>query len=550
MNPRLRRFLHAAFFIILALATLVALFYAEEDWRGARAWVATKRDLAARGESVDFKTFIPPPVPEAQNLAFAPLFVRALQYQPDPRNGVLSFRRGDNNFTKSNETIRQVSELLSGPNQYNLSTPASNGGWPTGHHTDLARWQHYYARHDAFPHPAQPGAPAEDVLLALTRDTPLLDELARAAAERPLTRFPVNWTLRPAGMLTAPHYNMLQQFASALRLRASARLAAGQVNAAREDLALGFRLRVAMADDPIFIACLVDCSVVNALLQPVWEGLDTRQWSATDLAALHEELQNIDLLAHSRLSLRGERAVMLAQSVEDLQDPAVVRELFRGLHDELTGQLIAYFPRGWYAQNAAFGSRAMQDHSIDAFSPETHRVFVAKIESYQSTLAMRLHPYQMLTTIFLPVWDSTMIRFVQIQAGVDQAITACALEQYYLDHHTYPDTLSTLVPAYLDRVPTDPIDGAPLRYRLTADGRYQLYSVGWDEKDDGGSLEWPPVRSWRHSDDAPGNPKPRTFPTPLRNQGDWVWQYTPAEPPDPPANTSRLDSLPSHPGTP
>ena len=28
--------------ILLWTATLIALFYAEEDWRGARAWAATK----------------------------------------------------------------------------------------------------------------------------------------------------------------------------------------------------------------------------------------------------------------------------------------------------------------------------------------------------------------------------------------------------------------------------------------------------------------------------------------------------------------------------
>jgi hypothetical protein len=42
-----------------------------------------------------------------------------------------------------------------------------------------------------------------------------------------------------------------------------------------------------------------------------------------------------------------------------------------------------------------------------------------------------------------------------------------------------------LTPEFLDAVPTDPFDGAPLRYRLLPRG-YEIYSVGADGHDDGG----------------------------------------------------------------
>ena len=84
MNTTARRILHGLIFTVLTLTTLVALFYAEEDWRGARAWAAAKRELQAKGESLEWSDFIPPPVPDDQNLAMAPLFVRALAYQMIP----------------------------------------------------------------------------------------------------------------------------------------------------------------------------------------------------------------------------------------------------------------------------------------------------------------------------------------------------------------------------------------------------------------------------------------------------------------------------------
>jgi hypothetical protein len=55
-------------------------------------------------------------------------------------------------------------------------------------------------------------------------------------------------------------------------------------------------------------------------------------------------------------------------------------------------------------------------------------------------------------------------------------------------------------------LPPDVINGRPLHYRRTDDGGYVLYSVGWNESDDGGTV----VVTKKGAID--------------RNQGDWVWQ--------------------------
>lgn len=62
---------------------------------------------------------------------------------------------------------------------------------------------------------------------------------------------------------------------------------------------------------------------------------------------------------------------------------------------------------------------------------------------------------------------------------------AYALEAYQLQHNEYPDSLSKLTPAFLNRVPTDDYNGQPLAYERKTGG-YLLYS-GNDLKDDGGS---------------------------------------------------------------
>ncbi len=68
-----RRNLKRSLFGLACLATLIALFYAEEDWRGWHDWNQFKHQWEAKGEKFDFKDFVPPPVPDDQNFAFAPV---------------------------------------------------------------------------------------------------------------------------------------------------------------------------------------------------------------------------------------------------------------------------------------------------------------------------------------------------------------------------------------------------------------------------------------------------------------------------------------------
>jgi hypothetical protein len=113
--------------------------------------------------------------------------------------------------------------------------------------------------------------------------------------------------------------------------------------------------------------------------------------------------------------------------------------------------------------------------------------------------------------VLIPALGAAAGRFAFAQASVDLARVACALERYRLAHGEYPAALDALAPHFIDKLPHDIINGQPLHYRPAADGRFVLYSVGWDEKDDGG---------------IPGLRKSGGLDA---EQGDWVWRY-PAPP--------------------
>jgi hypothetical protein len=92
------------------------------------------------------------------------------------------------------------------------------------------------------------------------------------------------------------------------------------------------------------------------------------------------------------------------------------------------------------------------------------------------------------------------------QASVDLARTAMTLERCRLARGAYPESLDALAPQFIAKVPHDVIGGQPLNYRREADGQFVLYSVGWNEKDDGG---------------VAGIDKDGAADTP---SGDWIWR--------------------------
>lgn len=72
-----------------------------------------------------------------------------------------------------------------------------------------------------------------------------------------------------------------------------------------------------------------------------------------------------------------------------------------------------------------------------------------------------------------------------------------ALHGYRLEHGAYPNRLKELVPSYLQHVPRDPFyPRHELRYRRTG-GKYVLYSVGPDGKDDRGRPICNPTKKGR-----------------------------------------------------
>src|SRR5947207_4072096 len=120
-------------------------------------------------------------------------------------------------------------------------------------------------------------------------------------------------------------------------------------------------------------------------------------------------------------------------------------------------------------------------------------------------------PYTFVAARSTPNFTRTTRELARCQTRVNETFVACALERYRLAQGQYPETLDALVPRYVEKLPHDIIGGQPLKYRRTNGGQFILYSIGWNETDDGGA-------------EASTDSKP---PGGALDEGDWVWRSSP-----------------------
>ena len=88
-----------------------------------------------------------------------------------------------------------------------------------------------------------------------------------------------------------------------------------------------------------------------------------------------------------------------------------------------------------------------------------------------------------------PALDKAIEHVVRTEADANLTVTILALELYKRENGQYPESLNSLVPEYLQAVPSDPFTTKPLIYRKEGN-KYILYSCGVDMDDDGGEITY------------------------------------------------------------
>lgn len=502
----------------LTLILLLSLFYKVENYRGKRAWLKCRQISLARGEKLTLAELAPPAVPDDENFAMQPIWVEAITAQIGPEKArswygdrVRSF--GDTNSATLLDLKRDLFEVLSMTNY--------TGGWQLAHPTDLNLWRDYYRelarRTNYFPVPSQPRSAAEDVLLALSRSDDTIEAL-RAASRLPHARFPVSYGDENPAYMLLPHLASLKSCVSFLQLRAIAELQAGKTELALDDIELMLRLNDLIRDEPFFISHLVHIAMFQIEVQAIWQGLAGHRWNDAQLAQLDARLARLDFLAAYIRAMAGEKAFgcqfvsYVERNRRELRNgfgELVPLPASLGENEALMNVLARAIPRGWFDQNKAAIWRFYDehfDHLIDLERRTYSTAEAAKVATAESKLGSG-SPYNRFAAMLLPALSNGAKKFVLAQQALDFARLGIALERYRLANGAFPDKLEALSPKFLTPIPHDLVNGGSLRYHRTEDGRFVLYSVGWNETDDGGTV----------SQTQTGRPNPE--------MGDWVWRY-------------------------
>lgn len=477
-------------------ATLIGFFYAVENWRGKHAWQEFKGEWEAKGERFDVAAFIPKPVPPEQNFAMTPVLTPFLDYEYD------SQRHQRWKDTNALERTRAVSVSKGSKDIPKM------GSIEAGNLTDLREWQKYYRRSTNYPSTPQPQEPARDVLLALSQFDPVMNEL-RAASLRPYSVFLAHYDEGFSMLVT--HLAPLKSLGQVAHLRSAAYLETGQTGEALQDVKLGFRLAESVKEEPIIISHLVRIALLHISATALWEGLAKHRWNEAELEDLQKYLSSIHVLEDYSKSVRGERAFanQLLDQYRSGGHPSL-DEISGDQGNDPWGGILKFAPRGWIYQNQLLLNRLHQEHSLRMVDADKHRVHPELSGGLEDWIALtKATPYNVVVRMLFPALSSVGPKFARAQTVVDQATVACALERYRIAGGQYPENLEALVPRFLAKIPTDVINGEPLKYRRIDDGQFVLYSVGWDQKDDGGMIVKRKGKTGR----------------PDIEQGDWVWRY-------------------------
>jgi len=474
-NKRGWRIMRRVLIGLAILATLIAIFYTEEDWRGKRAWENCKRELEAKGAVLDWEKFIPPPVPDDQNFFKAPnmqkWFVKLKKPPVEPYTNELQALLSNKDIMMpiTNETVAK-----------------SYLAWSDQFQSDF--------------------------------------DLIREALKRPYARIDGDYSQPFEEPI--PNFVHTRALAQVLSQRAKCCLLFGQPEKALSEVTLlndsRFLLERAPTGQPMtLVEAMINVAVTGLYVNTIADGLQKQTWHEPQLAALQEQLKGINL---SPIVAAGFKMELVASTHTFETHPAYkLAGLFK-LVDLVSGSasssnktkagafwwllknpmylFLNLAPRGWWYQNLV-NCAVIESKSLDGFDLEhdtlSPRVFNEVTHNLNQFLDHK-SPFNLMASVAVPNIAKATQTLARNQTLVNEAQIACALERYHLAHSEYPETLDALSPQFIEKLPHDIIGGQPLLYRRTGDGKFLLHSVGWNETDDGGIT----------SDKM--------------DQGDWVWK--------------------------
>jgi hypothetical protein len=284
-------------------------------------------------------------------------------------------------------------------------------------------------------------------------------------------------------------------------LRYDAQLAReeNQPQVALDDFKLSLQVSRGVGECPTLVAGFVGMGCALVTRVELDNGLEHHTWNDAQLADLQAKLKQIDFLAMYQFSMRSEVVAGAIETLDQLRHrPSLLRTMPGAGDVSPAGPPIllgVIWAGGWWDMNCAkladfaFRETRCANPSAHVVDPKTNQQLEMEVLRAK-LLPGVLAPWTILYAVTAPAYTFTCQKYAQAQVFLDEDRIVCGLERYRLVQGKYPEKLDALAPAYIDVVPHDVMSGEPYHYRLNPDGMFLLYSVGWNQTDEGGKLAY------------------------------------------------------------
>jgi hypothetical protein len=329
-----------------------------------------------------------------------------------------------------------------------------------------------------------------DIGVELARVKPALDQV-RQNRRLSTGRYPLAHA--PDMIMTLlPHVDSLSAIRFWLWLEVCRRAQEQDCEGAFESARVLFNSARGIGDELFMVSQNVRQASISEALRMLERILAQGEVSDQSLAGFQQLIQEEDAFPSLLISMRGERAVLdlALQRLESREVPVTSwrqMDLLGKKSDFITGISQVDDTVYWYSIGSIKEIRASL---LEFFTQlvEAAKLPVEKLETRReelNDLFEKLPPK--VQGMFGSFKMNAIVIFQRTRAELRSADVMLALERYRMAQGRWPESLAELVPAYLPKVPLDPYDAAPLRYRKLDDGCV-VYSIGTDKRDQGGDI--------------------------------------------------------------
>lgn len=288
MNWR-RKLLLATALLVTILGVLIWVGHV----RGLRLWEEYCAEARAAGEPITVEDTIPPPVPDAENVAMAEIFRELFEDETSARltkNTLESFYRRPSD-----------DELIGVPT-----------GWlARGDDRYVREWLefvkavHSQSAEAAVPTSEEPQTmrPCQELKLRLAQYSPMWNELS-TAVQRPQCRWPLDYD--QGSRMRSPHHTPILKILTLLKARLITHAACDDSSSYLQDLTAGLRLSRHLKDTELSLMSAMVANTVWAIV------LDTMQRTAGAVTFTDSELATIQ----EQVAVQSIRRYMLTRTKE------------------------------------------------------------------------------------------------------------------------------------------------------------------------------------------------------------------------------------------